>query len=246
MSLKLSHIVFITLTLFISDALASEQKIKIAAPYITNLIESDHSGIYQKILNEALQSVPVTTEQRFLPYKRALLAFENSKVDCIYSFTQVLEKELGKSQIISSFPLGAFGYYMFTIKGSSPLTSPDQLLGLNVGAVIGHDSYYKHRLNKQTKLKMVGSDEQNLKMLAHKRLDAMIGAIPDLTPYVDQLSYSPAHPLVKSYDRMTCHNTPYNQTFIDQLSASLRALKANGSYKEIAKELYLEFDDSAQ
>ena len=246
MNLKCSYIVFITFSLFISDALASERNIQIAAPYITSLIESDHSGIYQKILNEALESVPVTTEQHFFPYKRALHAFKNSKVDCIYSFTQVLEKELGKNQVISSFPLGAFGYYMFTIKGSSPLTSPDQLLGLNVGAVIGHDSYYKHKLNKHTKLQMVGSDEQNIKMLAHKRLDAMIGALPDLTPYVDQLSYSPAHPLVKSYDRVTCHNTPYNQAFIDALSTSLRALKANGSYKKIAKELYLEFDDSTQ
>lgn len=246
MNLKCSYIILITLTLFTNDALASEQNIQIAAPYITSLVERDQSGIYQRIVEEALESVPVTTKQYFLPYKRALLAFKNSKVDCIYSFTQVLEKELGKNQVISSFPLGAFGYYIFTPKGSSPLSSPDQLLGLNVGAVIGHDSYYKHRLNQQTELQMVGSDEQNIKMLAHKRLDAMIGALPDLTPYVDQLSYSPAHPLVKSYDRITCHNTPYNQTFIDQLSISLRALKANGSYKRIAKELYLEFDDSAQ
>jgi len=74
----------------------------------------------------------------------------------------------------------------------------------------------------------------------------MIGALPDLTPYVDQLSYSPAHPLVKSYDRITCHNTPYNQVFIDELSVSLRALKDNGRYKKIAKELYLEFDKTPQ
>ncbi|WP_082865106.1 MULTISPECIES: transporter substrate-binding domain-containing protein [unclassified Oleiphilus] len=218
------------------------QTIAIAAPHITSLIEEDQSGIYQGILNEAISDMPFKIIQSYTPYKRALVSFEQGHTDYIYSFTQVMQEKLGNENIIASFPLGAFAYYMFSPLDQSPLTSSSQLKGLNVGAVHVHENYYKHRLSEKIKLDKVYKDAQNLKKLKVKRIDVMIAALPDLQPFVDQLSYSAKHPLVESYDRITCHNKALTQSFLDELSPRLKRMKDSGRYKEISGELFFDFD----
>ena len=220
-----------------------DTKVTIAATHITNLVEENGSGIYQRIMTEALARSTFNVEQIFSPYKRAILLFENGDVDCIYSFSGVMAKKFGESNINYSFPLGAFAYYMFTPYGQAALTDPKQLESLRVGAVVGHDTYYKHRLNERIALEFVTNDRQNIKKLSLNRLDAMIGAIPDLLPYVAQFSFSPKHALVESYDRITCHKNHRTSLFLDSLSPSLKNLKNNGTYKAIAGSLYFDFDE---
>lgn len=245
MKKRYSSALVVIALLFSMDLFASDKSIRLAAPYITSLIEEDQSGVYQKIMAEALSHTDIPIKQFFFPYKRALTVFEESHVDCIYSFTKVLQEKLGKDKVIFSFPLGAFGYYIFTRKEYPAFTSVNQLTGLKVGAVIGHDSYYRGALNSDTKLLMVSSDEQNIKMLEHLRIDALIGALPDLTSYVHLLSYSPDHPLIKSYDRITCHNNQANRVFIEQLSSTLKTLKVDGTYRRLSGKLYVDFDESS-
>lgn len=219
------------------------QTISLAAPYITNLIEEDGSGVYQRIFNEAISGINYQVKQSFSPYKRALLAFEKGHTDCIYSFTKVMTQKLGENKILASFPLGAFAYYMFTKSGRPSLKNPQELERLRVGAVYGHESYFRSTISEKVKLSMVSSDNQNIKKLSLNRIDALIGALPDLGPFLPQLSCSPKHPLLRSYDKITCYNSKKNETFLRDLNVRLQLMKETGRYEEISGDLFYDFDN---
>jgi hypothetical protein len=228
--------------LLVNPALA-DSPVRLAVPGITSLLTESQDGVYQKILHRALEELEVDVHERFYPYKRAMLVFEQGEADCIYSFTQVLEQRMGEEAVIASFPLGKFTYYLFTPAGEDPVRHLSQLEGQSVGAVIGHETYLDEVL-KDNDVNVIWSksDAQNLAMLEHERFGAMIAAVPDILPYVDSLSYDPETPLLESYDRLTCHNTEANRRFLRKLSAELRRLKEAGLYRELAGDLYVEFD----
>ncbi len=215
--------------------------IRLAAPLITNLVEEDGAGYYQRIIALALPRIDGQVRESFMPYKRALIEFEKQHFDCIYSFTSVLEEKLGKDVIISSYPLGAFAYYVFAPK-HVVLPTTEQLKRSIVGAVLGHERYYRHVLDAEISLDFVHSDETNLKLLSLQRIDYMIAALPDIKPHVSQLNYNPDKPLVKNFDRITCYNNDKNAQFLQRLSTVLKELKRSGRYYELEPDLYLEFE----
>jgi hypothetical protein len=224
----------------------ADSVVRIAVPDITSLLTENRDGVYQKILHRALEGLDVAVTEQFYPYKRAMLVFEQRGADCIYSFTEVLERRLGENAVIASFPLGKFTYYLFTPPGAEPVSTLSKLEGETVGAVIGHETYLDGILDGQDiNVIWSKSDAQNLAMLEHQRFGAMIAAVPDVRPFLDRLSYDPATPLLESYDRLTCHNTENNRQFLSDLSAEMKRLKQTGVYEQLAGSLYVEFEDPA-
>jgi len=222
----------------------SADPIRVAVPDISHLLTEDQTGVYQKIMQRALKALDTDIQEAFYPYKRTVMVFERAEADCIYSFTEVLEDRLGEDAVIASFPLGKFSYHLFSLSGQEPPTSLEALEGARVGAVIGHESYLNPILEGRL-INVIWSrnDALNVAMLEHGRFDTIIAAIPDILPYLDKLSYAPGHPLIESYDRVTCHNTERNRTFLKALSAELERLKKAGDYQEIAGPLYVDFDE---
>jgi ABC-type amino acid transport substrate-binding protein len=215
----------------------------IAAPSLSHLIEKDQSGIYQQIFRRATENMPYKITQTYYPYRRALLEFEHKKVDCTYSYTEILEQLLGESAVISSFPLGAFIFHAFTRKSTPPINEFKQLNNLTIGGINGQEHYYLSTLPPDITfdLKLINTDKQGIDMLKLKRLDAYISALPDVNPYLHELSYNKELVLYKSFDRITCHNTPRNRQFIAALSSQLQQLRETGEYKRIAGDFYIDF-----
>ncbi|MDX1802297.1 MAG: hypothetical protein R3303_15300 [Marinobacter sp.] len=228
--------------LSVVSPVAAGADVRLAVPHITSLLEADGSGVYQRLVSQALKAVPFSVEQHFYPYKRALRSFERLRADCVYSFTDVLQDEFGRDNIIASFPLGKFSFYLFTRQGEPALISTDQLPAGRVGGVIGHESYLRQIMDDLDSVLWVTSDEQNLEMLRLGRINAMIAAIPDIRPYLDNLNYAPGHPLLVGYDRITCHDTDKNRAFLSALSEQLIKLKDAGIYQAVAGSLYVDFD----
>jgi hypothetical protein len=218
-------------------------QILIAAPKLSHLVEKDQTGIYQRLFRRALEGTPYSVRELFLPFRRALLEFEHHQVDCTYSFTEVIEEMLGEHAIISSFPLGAFSFHIFTRKNNPAISNLEQLKNLSIGAVNGQEHYYHSRLPPElnNQLKLLNTDKQGIEMLNLKRLDAYIGALPDMNPYVDSLTFDKTLVLYKSFDRITCHNTEKNQAFLNIISAQLEHLKNSGEYQRIAGDFYIDF-----
>ena len=217
--------------------------VRIATPDISNLLTKNGDGVYQRLLTQALEGLPWQVSESFYPYKRALLVFQQGDADCIYSFTDVLKRKLGKDAVVASYPLGKFAFYLFAAKGQPAPGGLDDVRGQEVGAVIGHETYLDPILSGgDLTVYWSKSDAMNLAMLKHGRFNIMIAALPDVLPLLDQLTYQPDHPLLESFDRLTCHNTKRNRAFVKDLSASLKALKSEGVYRDIAGPLYLDFD----
>jgi hypothetical protein len=222
---------------------ADKQIIKIAAASLSNLVEKDQTGIYQILFKHAMKTLPYRADEIYLPFRRALLEFEHKQVDCTYSSTEVLEAMLGKDAIISSYPLGSFYFHVFTLKDAPLINNLNQLETMHIGGINGQAHYYISLLppTTQNNLKLLNSDSQGLEMLKLKRLDAYIGALPDLFPYLDTLSYDKEFILYQSFDRITCHNTAKNRAFLDLLSTQLEYMKNTGEYRRIAGDLYIDF-----
>lgn len=221
------------------------EPIRVAVPNISNLLTKNQDGVYQRIMRRALEALDFNIQERFYPYKRTILVFNNDEADCVYSFTEVLAGHLGEEAVIASFPLGKFSYYLFVLKDKAPPSSLAALEGHEVGAVIGHETYLDPVLEgRNIYVNWSRTDALNVAMLEYGRFDTMIAAIPDVRPYLDRLSYAPEHPLLESYDRLTCHNTERNRAFLRVLSAELRRLKMAGDYQEIAGPLYVDFDSN--
>ena len=106
---------------------------------------------------------------------------------------------------------------------------------------MGHEVYLEPVLGENYGLEQVRTEEQAVRMLELGRIDAFIAAMPDIRPFLERLNYSPEHPLLQSFDRLNCHNTPRNRAFIRSLSRELKKLKEQGAYQEEAKELYVPF-----
>lgn len=228
-----------------ASAGASERdRIRLAVPGFSHLTTEAGDGVYQKIMARAVANLDVELNATFYPIRRALLVFERGEADCIYSSTEALEQNFRREELIFSYPLGKFSFFLFTPKNNPPIANVSALQNKPVGVVSGQE-HFLHPFLENHHLDVVWSrnDALNVSMLEYGRFEAIIGAIPDIRPYLDRLSYSPDHPLLESFDRLTCHNTERNQAFLTKLSRELRKLKRDGFYRDIAGPLYVEFDD---
>lgn len=214
------------------------------APNIVGLVEEGGTGQYQLVIREAATRANLTFTEYFYPQKRALMMFFNQDAPCIYAYTDLAVETLGREQVVASFPLGVFKQYIFTKKGTPVFTSIDQLKGKSVGGVHGDDiqPWYPKFTAVGIHLELVSSTEQNIEKLQLGRLDAMISFLPDISEYVDQLSFAQDRPLLVSSDRITCHNTPEGREFIDKISPALQTMKYDGTMKNILGVFYLEYD----
>jgi len=239
-----SHARWICLSVLLMSfgGLKAEAEIHLAVPSITTLLQADGEGIYQRMFARAMASLHYPVNQEFYPYKRALVQFRAGQADCVYSFTDVLTKELGADAVIASYPLGHFRYFLFSRADRPPVRSNEELEGLRLGAVIGHESYYGEVLRYPGEILEVNSDRQAMELLRQGRIDVAIAALPDIQPYLDELAYAEEFPLYIGYDRITCHNTPQNRVFLDDLSAELKKLKEEGGYRELAGDYFLDFN----
>ncbi|MGM0450768.1 MAG: substrate-binding periplasmic protein [Pseudomonadota bacterium] len=220
----------------------ASQSITVAAPTLANLYEPDDSGLYQRLVERALESLDVKVEPAFYPYRRAIQVFEESRVDCLFSLTDVLRQRVGDDGLVYSYPFGKFSFHIFTRSEDPPVESLDELKGLVVGRIKGHEVYLASALPGSVELQAVRSEAQAVQMLDMGRLDALVAAVPDMRPYLDRLSYAPELTLLEGFDRINCHDTERNRAFIRDLSAQLRRLKKEGVYREVMGSLYIPFE----
>ncbi len=204
--------------------------IRIAVPPIAHLLEENGSGIYQRLLKEAMEPVGADIKSVFFPYRRAIVAFDDRDVDCIYSFGDVLDKRYSPKELVSSYPLGKFSFHIFTVRGEPPISSVGDWQKLRLAAIMGHELYLDSVLAESGKVVMVGSEQQAVRMLERGRVEAVIAAVPDINPFLPRLSYEQGYELLVSFDRLHCHNTESNRVFIETLSEQLKKLKASGGY----------------
>ncbi|GGB20930.1 substrate-binding periplasmic protein [Agarivorans gilvus] len=187
---------FMFLVVGLSMLSAVAKPVSISTPYYTDLTNEQLTGPYQIILREAARRSGLRYAESFYPEKRALRLFMIGMYDCTYGYSDEMKRRFGEDNILLSFPFGLIKEYMFTKKGTQALTSIEQLRGKSVGATLGTERWHKHLTDLGIQVRYVVKDINSIRMLEDGRIDVFLGFLPDLTKYIDRLSYSPQHPIV--------------------------------------------------
>lgn len=58
----------------LSTPALADSGIRVAVPDITSLLTENRDGVYQKILHRALDGLDKDVQERFYPYKRAMMS----------------------------------------------------------------------------------------------------------------------------------------------------------------------------
>ncbi|WP_448548546.1 hypothetical protein [Thalassotalea fusca] len=193
----------------INNCLAEQNTI--AAGVFLGVIEKDGSGAYQRILQEAANRANIKYTEHVYPLKRAVEMFKNQKTLAIYGMTHAIIEDMGGSNIITSYPLGAYKAFVFTPKTHPKISSYSQLAHLKIGAINGYQPYFKSLTNKNITIDYFTHEDKQLERLRAGRIDAIIGFLPDWLPYLSILNYDPNFPIHIGYDYMTVWNTQAGQ-----------------------------------
>jgi len=231
---------FLTVFLVLSVMPVAAQTVPhLVLPQIDGLIEADGSGAYQKVLAAAAQGAGLSYTAEVFPRARALAAFLERKYDGIFTFTKTARDKFGAPAIVAGYPLGAYRGYVFRARGTAPVTDFSQLLGKDVGGVIGFEGTYDRVTQAGALVQLVTADELNFKKLRAGRIDAVLAFLPDVFPLLEGLSYDPALPFFESFDRLTLFNTPAHRVWLEKLSAELQRLHENGTVRALVGPAYL-------
>lgn len=222
------------------------QEVKVAAGIFIGVIDKDGQGPYQLILKEAAKRAGIPMAERIYPLKRAVKVFTQREALAIYGMTEAVIAEIGTQQIITSYPLGAYKLYIFTRKGDPPISSYAQLKGKTVGGVIGYEAYYRELLKRHIDIQYIADEDSQIKKLELRRIDAVIGFMPDWIPLSDTLVYDPKFPVHTGYDYMTVWNTPEGQAFVAKLSPALQGMKHDGTLQRLLGGRWMDFNYRAQ
>jgi hypothetical protein len=214
-------------------------QVKLALPEIEGLIVADGSGTYQKLLAEAARRANVTFTADVFPKARALETFLRGSYDGIFTYTQTARDRLGASEIVASYPFGAYRGFVFTLPGNGPISDFSELNGKSVGGILGFEGTYGAITKAGAQLEMVETDSQNLQKLGIGRVSAVLGFLPDLYNQAKNLSFAPQHPFFESYDRLTMRNTEPNRKFLQKLSEALRSMHQDGTVRTLVGPAYL-------
>ena len=213
------------------------------SPSIPSCVEKDGTGIYQLALQEAAKRAGYSVKDEFYPVKRAIKNFTERQDTCLYSFYSAAKRTLGEDNVIVSYPLAASKLYIFTKKGTPPVTSVEQLEGKRVGGILGTAEAFYREYTKGVNFRLdtASSDKLNLEKLEKGRIDAMFGWFPDLYPVLDQLSYSAELPLFIGHEKIICHNTKEGKLFINAISRALQEMHDDGTLQKIEGNFYVDF-----
>lgn len=222
------------------------QEVKVAAGIFIGVIDKDGQGPYQLILQEASKRAGIRIAERIYPLKRAVKVFASKDALAIYGMTEAVIAEIGPQQIITSYPLGAYKLYIFTRKDDPPISSYAQLEGKTVGGVIGYEAYYQELLKRKIDIQYIADEESQIKKLELRRIDAVIGFMPDWIPLSNTLAYDPKFPVHTGYDYMTVWNTPEGQAFVAKLSPALQGMKHDGTLQRLLGGRWMDFNYQAR
>jgi hypothetical protein len=221
------------------------EEVKVSAGLFIGVIKDDHNGAYQLILKEAAKRAKINIKEKVLPLKRAVSEFLAKEHLAIYGMTNTVIEEIGSDKIITSYPLGVFKLYIFTRKGEAPISNFSQLHGKKIGGVIGYEAYYQKLIKQKILIDYVADEKNQLMKLKFKRVDAVLGFLPDWSPIAKTLSYDPKFPVSIGYDYMTVWNTVEGKSFVNKISPVLMKMKEDGTLKKLLGNRYMDFNYQA-
>lgn len=218
------------------------------APFITK--DTEHLGYISQIISEAFAQVDRDVEFLFRPWPRA---YQNAKEGEVDATSYWYKDERHAEHFYFSDPLSKDNVVFFRIKSSNPITwntlsDLDQYsISLTRGYTYNEDMW-RYAMQNPDRIAIVGSDEQNLKMLLLERID--------ITPVQDVVGWHLIHKLFakEQVNRIEVMQPPLTTKtghllfpkvnknslqLLEQFNQGLKKLKESGRLYELKEKLIL-------
>ena len=205
--------------------------------------EQNFTGISYDIGKIFCKELSLQLEYQILPYSRVFKAFASGDIDINISIENMAIKD---SQIVIFPPLSFVNFYIYSLKESPVTLKKMNKTRLDIGIVRGTTGMWMPWMSKN-KLKFqfieAESFEQLIKMLQHKRLDAII---------VSEMSFLFQNKILKynldSYSKpLFMFNSPWNlrisrksqfssKEYLKRFTEVAQKISANGNMAKIKKK----------
>jgi hypothetical protein len=212
--------------------------VNIDLPVVAHLMNSDNSGRYIDLIREACARAAITVETRVFPIKRLNSRIGKKKSNCFFN-TKSNVSEIDRDEVIRSLPLGNARAYIFTLKGDPVVSEFDE--SLTYGIIRGVDIPLSNFIPiHNAEVIFVETYRQNVELLKARRIDAVLGYLPDLNPFLGMLSYDLVSPIIDDVDEINCFINQETVSFIKIFNREIRAMMEDGTTKAIMGSFFLE------
>jgi ABC-type amino acid transport substrate-binding protein len=214
--------------------------------------QKDKNFAYNRIMSDFIQTLNGSSTIKYMPILRGSRLFFSEKQHCILPASIEAFKKL-RGDIpnfdVKSYVQGDRIEYVvsaiFSRNGEEVVTDFSQLNNKRVSVWYGTPA--KSAIKKKTygvNFIEAKSGLQALNLLKSKRVDYMVGFIPD-SPLlankhnIEKLSYSEASFISRYEVSLICHNTPQGRKLIQKFNIFIKSLKESGKLKQYLGEFSL-------
>ena len=183
-------------------------------------------GRYNYVFEELHENLKNKPQIIYMPAKRAYMTFDKQHFDCIFPANNSVTSK--KDQLVISKSFGEAHAYIFTLSDMPVIKSIEQLAGKTLGVRRGFD-YGGYRFISSLRLIEVDSVQQNLLMLANKRLDAFVAYEPDALSIFDEakdimIHRDDTYTIYSQFDQIACYDSPKTRAYISHINKTSNVL----------------------
>jgi len=220
--------------------LAAWADVKLGAYVIPGVLETNHSGDYDKILKKVGMAGGMPMSYAVLPAARLEDEFKAGSLDCIFP---VDARFWGGSEKLNTEPLNVAKIYIFSKAGDGPYTNLDALKGKTVGVRNGI-SYGPKANTTAVKFDPVADDDKNVQKLNAGRIAAFLSFVPDMWFWSKDSkqalpNYDPKQPFDTHKDAFPCRDSKAVQDFVKQFNSLVVKMRGSGELKALLGDSYV-------
>lgn len=206
-------------------------------PYVID--NGELTGIDVDVVREVGKRLGIDITIRLEPWKRLEEALAAGLRDCVFSYFKTEPRE--KYALYTSVPLHITQYTLFVRTDKKPVPETLQdLFGKTIGVNRGFQTtpaFESARQRDQIRVIEVGKDEQSMRMLALRRVHAVLTnadvgqhvirtlGLENIAPLMPPLSTTPAY--------LVLRNTPEFEPLLEQFNWALFEILRDGTYEDI-------------
>lgn len=208
-------------------------------------LEIDDTGFYNDVIYMALRGLEGQADYSVQPYVRALRSFADEEGSCIYSQSIELLTDLDMmanvGPLIQTQSVVDYAGHIFWSVEAEPIDGREDLRGKTIGQLLGAD-YDDLFAGLAVKSMVVNTETQKTKLLYTKRVDGIVGFIPDIFMVFKEHGFKPRpfareFTLMRAGNSVVCKKTPATEVLVAELNEHIQQLHDLGVIDRMLRQV---------
>jgi len=238
--MKNISVIFLAISLFLIMGIITIRANEIT---VTNLggswAKEEGSGFSPEVFQAVKTAGHLELDLQVYPFARATMMLGRKKSACYMGGDEQAALDYIQLEVISSESFRESTIYVFTLVDHPKITNVRQLNEKRIGLPRGVKVSTLDLSSIEPTFDFAFSTENNLQKLQAGRVDVMVSHYEHLSKsMLAQLHYDPEVILYSNQEKLICHPSEKNRTYIEQFNKGLRIIKANGTLQSITEKYY--------